>query len=180
MNPITRSQLTVAQLARGAVIALTLALIWAAPAAAAPPTRIVRPPHTSVLPAGTACAFDVKGEPLRGTVMVTDHGDGGVVFQDHAEGQYTNLATGTTFVVREAFRNVDRFDPATGIDLGMLSGQFEFIFVPGDQGPFGVVGSDGAFYRFVGTATYTWDASANRLTRFEYSGTVTDVCAALS
>ena len=51
------------RLARGAIIAVVLGLLWAAPAAAAQPTRLVRAGHGGVLPAGTACAFDVEGEP---------------------------------------------------------------------------------------------------------------------
>jgi len=166
--------------ARGAVIALLFALVVAAPAAAARPARLVRAPHSGVLAAGTACAFDVYGEPFKGFVAITDFGDGATTVQESGKGQYVNLTTGTTFVVTEAYRQFDRFNSATGIDLGMGSGQFEYTFLPGDLGPFGVVGASGAFYRFVGTASYVWDANANRVTQFTYSGTVTDVCAALS
>lgn len=50
--------------ARGAFIALVLALMMAAPAAAAQPTRSVHPLSGGfTLPAGTACPFDVAGEP---------------------------------------------------------------------------------------------------------------------
>ncbi len=166
--------------ARGAAIALVLALVVTAPAAAARPTRFVRAPHSGVLAAGTACPFDVYGEPFKGFVAITDFGDGAQMVQESGKGQYVNLATGTTFVVKESYRAFDRFDDATGIDLGMVSGQFEFVFLPGDLGPFGVVGDSGAFYRFVGTVAATFDANVNRVTQFTYSGTIIDVCTVLS
>ena len=64
--------------ARGAVIAVTLALLVAAPAAAAPPTRTARPLAGGfVLPAGMACAFDVAGDPTGGFRAQTTSAKGG-------------------------------------------------------------------------------------------------------
>src|SRR5437867_3966884 len=52
------------RLARGVVVAVVLALVIAAPAAAAtPPTRTVYEPHEFVIPAGEGCSFDVRGVP---------------------------------------------------------------------------------------------------------------------
>ena len=174
MSRLTRS-------ARGAVIALMLALVCAAPTAAAQPTRTVFSSQSHVDPAGTACPFDVLFEPLPGGFdAITDFSDGREAFSAHVDVLVTNQESGATFVHKAKFTGIDRYDPATGIDLGVTNGQVLMQFYPGDMGPFGVVGSSGALLRFVGTSWYTWDANANAITAFGYQGTVTDVCALLS
>ena len=52
-------------------------------------------------------------------------------------------------------------------------------FPQGDIGPSGIV-QDGALYHFDGTVSYVWDDNAGHITQFAYTGTVEDVCAALS
>jgi hypothetical protein len=52
--------------------------------------------------------------------------------------------------------------------------------LPGDHGPFGVVQYPGALYHIDGTASYTIDANTYATYEFAYSGSITDVCAALS
>lgn len=182
MNRIARRLLTLAGLtrsARGAVIALVLALVWAAPAAAAQPTRMVYGLGPFVYPAGTACPFDVKGEPTGGFVAKTIFSDGTVQLSVRARGAYVNLATGARFPTQDTYRDLSRFDTATGILVGLENGETTWSFLPGDAGPFGVVQS-AALYHFVGTVSYTWDSNVSRTTQFAYSGRVTDVCAALS
>ena len=167
--------------ARGVVIAVVLALTVAAPAAAAQPSRTVS--HllsTWVLPAGTACAFDVEGQPSSGFRTSTSFSDGREMYSVHAKGAYVNMATGARFETRDIFTEVDRFDPVTGILTGLNDGATTSSFSPGDMGPFGVVGSNGALYHFVGTIHYTYDTNTNAFDIVSYSGTVTDVCAALS
>ena len=97
-----------------------------------------------------------------------------------ARGAYVNLATGARFPTQDTFRDLSRFDDATGIIVGVENGETTWSFLPGDTGPFGVVGSNGALYHLVGTVTYTFDTNTNHATQFAYTGTVTDVCAALS
>jgi len=175
--------LTLARLtrsARGVVIAAVLALVVAAPAAAAQPTRVVSALNPFVLPAGTACTFDVKGEPSGGFVAVTTFSDGTVQRSVRARGAYVNLVTGARFPTLDTFRYRDRFDPATGILVGESNGETTWSFLPGDLGPFGVVGSNGALYHIVGSVSFTYDTTTGHSTAFAYSGTVTDVCAALS
>ena len=166
--------------ARGAAIALVLALIWAAPAAAAQPTRTVHDLDSFVYPAGTACAFDVEGQPSSGFYTRTTFSDGRVMYSFHAKGAYVNLATDARFEVRDIFTEIDRFDAATGIVVGSQNGETTWNFFPGDIGPFGAVGSNGALYHFVGTFQYTYDTNTHVFSVVTYSGTVTDVCAALS
>lgn len=169
-----------ARSARGAVIAVVLALVVAAPAAAAQPTRTVYGLDSFLLPAGTACAFDVEGEPSWGFIAQTILTDGTVINSVRAHGAYINLATGASFPTDDTSRVIHRFDPATGIDVVLVDGQNTWNFLPGDVGPFGVAGSNGALYHFAGVVSFTWDSVANRVTQFAYTGKVTDVCAALS
>jgi hypothetical protein len=167
--------------ARGAVIGLALALVAAVPAAAAQPTRTVYGLDSWVMPAGTACAFDVEGQPYWGFIVSTRFSDGRVQNAVLAYGAYVNLATGAAFPTSDTSRVLHRFDPATGIDVVLMNGQNSYNFVPGDMGPFGIVtNSNGAFYHIVGSVSYTWDANTNHYTKFAYSGIVTDICAALS
>jgi hypothetical protein len=166
--------------ARGAVIALVFALLWAAPAAAARPTRVVHDLQSFVYAAGTACPFDVEGEPTGGFIARTTFSDGTVQVSVRARGAYVNVATGDSFPTPDTFRDRSRFDEATGIVVGVENGETTWSFLPGDVGPFGVVGGDGALYHFVGTVWYTFDTNTNHATQFAYTGIVTDVCAALS
>jgi hypothetical protein len=178
--------------ARGAVIAVALALVVAAPAAAAtPPTRTVRALHPSVIPAGSGCAFDVIGDPQLsptshaalqsgGFVAETDFSDGSVTYSVRARGAYVNLETGARFPTVDSWHELDRFYPATGLLVFATEGQTSFTLLPGDMGPLGVVGGNGAFFHIVGTTTATYDTVAGHVTQFFYTGTVTDICAAIS
>ncbi len=177
--------------ASGAAIALVLALVVVAPVGAAQPTRSVRALHPSVIPAGSACAFDVTGDPQLsptsqaalqsgGFVAETDFGDGSVAYSVRARGAYVNLETGARFQTVDSWHELDRFYPETGLLVFTTEGQTSFTLLPGDIGPFGVVGSDGAFFHIIGTTTATYDTVAGQVTQFSYTGTVTDICAAIS
>jgi hypothetical protein len=173
------AKLRLTRTARGAVIALALALLWAAPAAAAEPTRVVFSPHPHVDAAGTACAFDVYFEPT-GWDALTDFSNGAETVTAQVNVTVTNMETGTSFVHKARFHSIDWYDPATGIDRGVVNGQVLQQFLPGDVGPFGVVEAPGRLLRIVGTFQYTYDVNTNHVTQFAYSGTVTDVCALIS
>jgi hypothetical protein len=166
--------------ARGAVIALALALVVAAPAAAAQPTRTVFHQLSPwVLPKGTACAFDVIGVQVSGFATKTIFSDGTQVITKDATALFTNEESGASVVLRLVYRDVERFDPATGVITGSSNGQSPANFVPGDVGPFGVVTGNGALFNFVGTLNYTYDTNTNVFS-VSSSGTVTDVCALIS
>jgi hypothetical protein len=166
--------------ARGAIIALGLALVVAAPVAAAPPThtRYDLSPFTN--PAGTACTFDVEGQPYWGFIDKTVFSDGRIQHSVRAHGAYVNPANGAVYLTADNFRALDLIDPVTNIDTVVLNGMFADSFLPGDQGPFGTVGSDPLFYDFVGTAWFTYDLNTGVTTSFRFVGTATDICAALS
>src|SRR4051812_24833647 len=71
------TKLRMTRMARVSVIAVTLALVVAAPAAAAQPTRTVNHDlRPWVLPAGTACAFDVIATQVKGFATQTTFSDG--------------------------------------------------------------------------------------------------------
>jgi hypothetical protein len=171
--------------ARSAVMALALMLIAAAPVAAAQPSRSVRPLSGGfTYPAGTACAFEVAGAPSRvsvehGFIADTTFSDGTVLHFVRAKGAYVNVATGARFSTEDTFRDVSTYDPVTNTLTGVETGQTTWSFLPGDVGPFGLVGSDGALYHFIGSLSYTYDLNTFHSTAFSYTGSVEDVCAAL-
>lgn len=172
--------------ARGAVVALALVLAAAAPAAAAGPTYVRHGGYGAWdLPAGTACAFDVEGSPnnitmTRGVGIRRDLDDGTVVHFTHAKGAYVNLDTGAQYPTEDIFTDVSKLDPTTNILVGLETGQSTWSFLPGDQGPYGVVGENGAMYHIIGTLSYTYDLNDFQVLRFSFSGSAEDVCAALS
>ena len=183
MNRIARRLLTSARLTRamrGALIALVLAMVVAAPAAAAQPPRTVYGLEPFLIHAGRACAFDVEGQPAWGFQAETDFSDGSVLYSVHAHGAYVNVETGASFWVEDTYRQLIRVDAQTGNLLVVENGSISQNFHPGDVGPFGVAGSSGEFYDFRGTIWFTYDTVSNRITQFAYKGTVTDICAAIS
>jgi hypothetical protein len=173
------TKLRLARAARGAVIALALALLVAAPAAAAQPTRTVYGLSPFTIPADTACPFDVEGQPSSGFSAYTEFSDGRLMGSVHAKGDYVNADTGARYPTLDNFHLVQWSDPSTGGIHAVLEGQGAFWFLPGDTGPFGTVGPHGAFYDFVGRIIFTIDVNGST-TQFSWVGTATDICAALS
>jgi hypothetical protein len=167
--------------ARGAVVALVLALVAAAPAAAAQPTRtiIVAGPATHY-PAGTGCDFDVTVyRPMGGRTAITDFSDGRETALNHAiHRTITNDATGATFVEESISHEVDTF--ANGLIAGTINGQFIWQFYPGDVGPDGTVLDHVLALYIQGNATYVVDGTTFATLEIHIVGTVTDICAALS
>jgi hypothetical protein len=175
------TKLRLTRTARGAVIAVMLAMIVAAPAAAAQPTRtvVVASPFTHY-PAGTGCDFDVTvSRPQGGWTAITDFTDGREALVNHAiERTITNDATGATFVEVSSSHEVDRFED--GVIRGTINGQFTFQFAPGDVGPDGVVLDHLLALYIQGKATYIIDGTTFATLAIDIEGTVTDICAALS
>jgi len=167
--------------ASGAAIALVLALAAVAPAAAAQPSRAVYHLTGGTHAAGEGCAFDISYVDTAGSRQtVTDFSDGREEVNTHAVATLTNESNGKTFVHKAFFHDVSWFDATAGVYRDLTNGQVIEWFYPGDVGPFGVVGPDGAAYRIEGTVWLTWDPDVNAITEFSYVGTVTDVCALLA
>jgi hypothetical protein len=109
-----------------------------------------------------------------------DRSDGSVVRFTRTKGAYVNMQTGAQYPTEDTFRDVSTFDPNTNILLGLETGQSTWSFLPGDQGPFGVVGENGGLYHFIGTLSYTYDLNDFQVLQFSFTGSVEDVCATIS
>jgi hypothetical protein len=171
--------------ARVAVPVLVLALVVAAPAAAAvpTPTRTVHhlvPGDGFTISAGQACTFDVNGVPEWGFSAKTVFPDGLIFHSVRAHGAYENAVTGARYPTADNFFAIDDIDWATGIDHVTVSGMAADSFLPGDTGPYGIVGPGPAFYDFVGRFTFDYNLNTGQTTNFTWHGTATDICAALS
>ena len=166
--------------ARGAVIAVALALVVAAPAAAAQPIKTTNhnlQPFT--IPADMACPFDVEGQPDFGFSMRWALSDGALKGSVHAHGAYVNAETDARYPTVEDFSYVQWTDSVSGNTYVVFEGHAGDTFLPGDTGPFGTVGPHGAFYDFIGWVSFTIDANG-ATTQFSWKGTATNICAALS
>jgi hypothetical protein len=169
--------------ASGAVIALGLAVLIAAPAAATQPIRtVIRfDPGTRSFAAGEFCGFAVTSDrPMGARLTILDYVDGreaslGVVVRR----TYSNPSTGKTFAASTNAHEVDWLDP-TQLVRGEASGQFIYQLVPGDIGPGGVIVSDLTELYVQGTATYVYDATTGTTLSITIVGTTTDICASLS
>lgn len=186
MSGSARRFLTVirlARMARGAGFAVMLALVVAAPAAAAEPTRTVN--HITDLvqhfAAGDGCPFDVTVQKTPGArVTITDFSDGREVVEAHSMHRtITSDTTGLSFVENIESRDVEWIDPTTGLVFGQTSGQFIDTFWPGDAGPYGIVDQN-VSYSIVGHQTYVLDPNTYGTLAVTIKGTITDICAALS
>jgi len=168
--------------ARGAVIAVALALIYAAPAAAkTPPTRTVSYPQGWFAPAGQACTFDIRGVPTSGFEATTVFDDSHWIRSVRVKGYYENLVTHKTYWVNDTWTELDVYDATTNILTITGNGQIDVPFWPGDTGPFGDVVTTAAYYRFAGTTVNVVDFNGvPRTADFTWSGRITDICAALS
>ncbi len=171
------------RVAHGAIVALVLALVVAAPAAAAQPTRTVYPLDlVRHFPAGTGCEFDVTvylSPGSRGTE--TDFADGRVAWENHAVHRtIMNDATGATFVEDSVYHEVDRFDADANLIRGSVTGQSVFAFAVGDVTPDGSI-ADHVYSIFIqGTVTYVIDGTTFATLAISVEGSYADICAAIS
>ncbi len=166
------------------VLGMALALLTAAPAAAAQPTktRIEFSPGVSHFPAGTGCTFDVTTYRQAGArVTFTDFSDGTEVIEVHnmhrtIENDATHASISNNIEVRE----VDVLDAANGVIRGTATGQSIFQFAPGDVGPDGGTVDHVYAIEIIGKATYVVDATTFATLALTINGTYTDICAAIS
>ena len=144
MNRIARRLLTPTRLsrtARGALIAVALALVIAAPAAAAQPTRTVyHGGQPFAIPADKACPFPVEAQPSGGFAAYTVFSDGHLAGGVHLKGDYVNADTGARYPTLDNFHFSQWTYATTGNTYVVLEGQAADSFLPGDTGPFGTVG----------------------------------------
>jgi hypothetical protein len=99
---------------------------------------------------------------------------------DRADPTLTNLDTGTSYLQRTAVEDTETYDPETNTFLDVSVGRSFDWFSPGDQGPFGEVGANGALFAVVGYSRVTTNADTGQITSFSLVGTATDLCPILA
>ena len=168
--------------ARGAVIAVALALMVAAPAGApTPPTRtvVVLDPVRQFL-AGTGCEFGVTAHRI-GRTVITDYSDGRETVDAHyIDYTIVNDANGKRFVTNFVHHEVDRYDAAANVYRGQSSGVSIYQFLPGDVGPDGQIVDHWFAINVVGTVSYVVDGTTFATSDISIQGRYTDTCAAIS
>ena len=170
-----------ASLALGALISGTVVLSSAPAAFGAKPIRTVFHPQPIFIPAGFGCAFDVEEVPSADTrAVITEFSDGRTVIQGKSDPTLTNLETGEVFLQRTRAKITDVYDPLANDVLEEISGRIFVGFFPGDEGPFGEVGENGALYSVIGHQRLTYDLDAQVITSYSLDGRAIDICAALS
>ena len=164
-------------------LVVLVALLALPVAEGAKPIRVVFGPGApDVFPAGLGCSFDVGRaiDPDSSFGIDTSFSDGRFTRVAHANVTFTNLDTGTSYFQKSRFQETDVYDEATNTVFSEASGRFYTQFYPGDQGPFGEVGENGALYLFDGSNSITFDPDTEVYASFSYTGTVTDLCAILA
>jgi hypothetical protein len=148
----------------------------------APIRTVVEPEEPILIPAGTGCAFDVLEELGENAhITLTEFSDGRLHIQAHGDVVLTNLETPEQSIDwKNRWNASETFDPEANSIISEFSGRLLFTFFPGDQGPFGTVGENGAFFAFVGLVEITMDADTGVVTSFSLNGSATDVCALLA
>jgi hypothetical protein len=167
--------------ARVALAVGALALISVPSAVGAKPTRTLIEAESFVIPAGFGCAFDVEEQVQEGTtVVVTEFSDGRVVTHGNSEPTLVNLDTGTSFVQRTRATVTETYDAEMNDLLVEISGRIFISLFPGDQGPVGEIGENGALLAVVGHQHLTVDLDTDVITSYSLDGQATDLCALLS
>jgi hypothetical protein len=177
-----RTLMTISRLPRpagGAVIALALTLLVAAPAAAAQPIRTVSRFHDRVrhFPAGAACEFDVTLNVPEYRFTTMSFTDGRDVSFGHGIRHITNDATGASIDLRIDAHEVDRWG---SVIVGSVTGQSIFTFAVGDAAPDGGV-VDHVYSIYIrGKVTYVIDGTTFATLAISIDGSYMDICAAIS
>jgi hypothetical protein len=167
--------------ARGALMALVLALVLAAPAAAAQPARTLHSPDpVRHFPAGTGCEFDVTVYQ-RGRTAITDFSDGREAIEtDYIDYTIVNDTNSKRFVTNLVHHEVDWCDAADNVYRGQSSGDTIFQSLPGDVGPDGGIVDHAFAIKIKGTVTYVVDGTTFATLAITIHGRATDICAAIS
>jgi len=164
-----------------ALLGAALALIAAPSALGAKPTKTVVEAENFFIPAGEGCPFDVEEQVAEGTTFVVkEFGDGRFVTHGNSEPILVNLETGASFVQKTRATVTETFDPVANDLFFEISGRIFVSFLPGDQGPFGEVGADGALFSVIGHQRFRLDLDENLITSYSLNGQAIDICPFLS
>ena len=164
-----------------AVVAACLLLIGSVGSVSAvPPDREPLVADPLEFAAGDVCAFDLLIETTvnRGTFRTFYDRNGDVrvnLITGSGVTRFTNLETGEWIETDGGGVGV-LSEPGDGTFVLDVTGIANFYFFPGDQTP---VGEGSGLWIVSGRARSVLDLATNVVTSFEYSGRVTDVCAAL-
>ena len=158
------------------VLALaTVGLVVPAAQAAKPVSTTVVPNGTSVLAAHKACPFKVIDESLPGSRRVERvYRNGRHVISGPARERLTNPETGKS-IIRNGSGTVSYLKHADGTTHFAFSGPTIFFFYPGDEGPRGKAGDDGALFHVVGRVRETLDKT-DVVTSFSFRGRAKELC----
>jgi hypothetical protein len=159
------------------LLVLLVAALSAVPTAlgVAPIRTVTEPEEPILIPAGTGCAFDVLeelGENAR--ITFTEFSDGRLRAQAHGDVVLRNLET------EQSSDWKNRWNAWQTSTVFEASGRLLFSFFPGDQGPFGTVGENGALFGLVGHTEITFDADTGAITSFSLDGQAIDICPLLT
>jgi hypothetical protein len=164
----------------GALLALAAAGA-AVPAAQAakPVSATVLPNERTVLPAHRACPFRVIDEALPGSRRVERvYRNGRHVVSGPARERLTNPANGRS-IVRNGSGVVSYRKDGDGTTRFAFSGPVVLYFYPGDAGPRGVAGEDGALFHVTGKVRETL-AEDGTVTSFGLRGRARELCRLLA
>jgi hypothetical protein len=148
-------------------------------AQAAKPTKKVVPNTTSTLAAGHACPFKVIDKTLPDSRRVERvFSNGRHLFTGPAREKLTNAKSGASIVVNSS-GTVSYKKGADGKTRYRFTGPNVLYFFPGDEGPFGKVGENGALYHVVGKVGETL-AKDDVVTAFVLRGRATELCSKIA
>ena len=147
---------------------------------AVPPDREPLEAEPLEFAAGDVCPFDLLIETTvnRGTFRTFYDRNGDVrvnLITGSGVSRFTNLETGDWIEAVGGGVGV-LSEPGDGTFVLDVRGIANFYFFPGDETP---VGEGSGLWIVYGRATSVLDLATNVVTSFEYSGRVTDICAAL-
>lgn len=121
------------------------------------------------------CAFTVETSQSAGSnYTFTDFGNGRIQITGSGQDRAKNMGTGAS-VTFPTSGKITQTSLASGDYRVKASGRTLFYFYEGDEGPFGVVGPNGALYYITGHVDETL-ASDFVVTSFRWSGQATEVC----
>lgn len=167
------------RLRRAVVVGLAVALlgliVGSTAALGAKPDRSPYNPGPLDLPAGFACPFDIRIETVSGELTETIFSNGSVHYTGSRHERVTNLDTGASVTVPTSGRARFTF-PDDGVVRFQASGRTLFYFFPGDVGPFGPVGDNGALYYVQGGVDEILEGDDFVVTSFEWGGRATELC----
>lgn len=169
-------------LVTGALAVAALSVIPAPAAVAAKPFREqIRGfvGEYEVIPAGEPCPFPV-GLHVEGQGMNMQFSDERGVSNNQGTFFLTNLETGGTYTHESRYHYTSDWKLGGEFIHDVVDGKYSIPFFPGEPGPEGEVGPNGAWYFVEGRMSIVFDAETSLITSFTLTGRYVDACAVLA